>query len=357
MAHEKLIQEGRYGGSGVPDPRKLLSTLFEHLPRVGINRHAHRNLSRGLPAFISFHRRTGAKTEVEDKTYLAILYYSIMKRMLHLPLPMPSPAPETPCLIAVIGDLHGRIPEALERLRAIEERLGPLACLLCVGDVGLLTEAEDWRSYAVPRSERKPEITPAIAEAWKAWPWPLAMIGGNHDAYGRLRRFRPESWGGKLSYTNAGLLSHPIEGLRVYGLSGIYSSLQYSAGYGGPAQSGGAAPDSWEALMDQQRNINPKRLTYYKKDEIEHMLSLPKHPHILLTHDWPIRAPVHNLDEQPHFQLLPALEPAWAFAGHLHHYHETKVGPSRFIGLADITGSDAEWCVVLRWDGEELERH
>jgi hypothetical protein len=102
--------------------------------------------------------------------------------------------------------------------------------------------------------------------------------------------------------------------------------------------------------------VNPKRLTYYREQEIEALLREPKHPHILLTHDWPVAAPVHMNREMPHFRLLPALEPHWAFAGHLHYYEKRTIGRTSFIGLGDVTAPDAEWCVLLRWDGRQLER-
>ncbi|MCC5841422.1 MAG: metallophosphoesterase [Opitutales bacterium] len=257
--------------------------------------------------------------------------------------------------IAVIGDVHGHVGLALDKLRKIEEASGPLSCVFQVGDFMLCTEPGDWDSVAVPQRHRRPELTPAIAAAWQAWPWPTAMIGGNHDAYARLRRFDHHGWRGKLTYTDAGRLDHPVKGLQVVGLSGIYSESQYGEGYGGARQSGGAAPQSWSEML-RGGPVKPKKLTYYRQSEIETLLREPKHPHILLTHDWPIRAPVHKLKDMPHFGLLPALQPEWAFAGHLHTYEEQQIGRTRFIGIADVTAPADQWCVLLRWDGRNLER-
>jgi predicted phosphodiesterase len=260
-----------------------------------------------------------------------------------------------PCRIAVIGDVHGHVEEARQRLEAIEASSGPIDAVFQIGDFMLATRREDWASISTGKGGCDPALSEGIAAAWEAWKWPTLMIGGNHDAFGRLRRFRPKEWGGKLTYGNAGILQHPVQGLRVIGLSGIYSSGEYDKGFGGPAQSGGVAPDSWEALL-AQKEVNRKRLTYYRQTEVEHVLSLPKHPHILMTHDWPIRAANHKGADQPHFQLLPALEPDWAFAGHLHHYTERRVGRTSFIGLGDIEKPVEEWCVLMHWDGRTLTK-
>lgn len=257
--------------------------------------------------------------------------------------------------IAIVGDIHGHVEIALEKLRGIEAAAGPISCVFQVGDFMLTIEAEDWDSVAVPQRHRTPELTAAIAAAWEQWPWPTAMIGGNHDAYARLRRFDHHGWGRKLTYTDAGRLDHPVTGLRVIGLSGIYSEKQYGQGFGGSRQSGGGVLISWADVLRQGR-VNPKRLTYYREQEIESLLREPKHPHILLTHDWPVAAPVHKGKEMPHFRLLPVLEPDWSFAGHLHHYEEQTIGRTRFIGLADVTQPAEQWCVLLRWDGRQLGR-
>lgn len=58
----------------------------------------------------------------------------------------------------------------------------------------------------------------------------------------------------------------------------------------------------------------------------------------------------------PHFRLLPALKPDWAFAGHLHTYAEKQVGRTRFIGLADVEKPTDAWCVLMRWDGRHFEK-
>ena len=260
-----------------------------------------------------------------------------------------------PCRLAFVGDIHGHVEEARQRLEALEASAGPIDCVFQVGDFMLTTREEDWASLAVPKKHKNVALTEQIEAAWEAWKWPTAMIGGNHDAYARLRRFRPKEWGGKLFYANAGILPHPVQGLRVIGLSGIYGEKQYAQGFGGDAQSGAPAPDSWEALA-RRKDVNPKRLTYYRQHEIEFILRLPKHPHVLLTHDWPIPTHLHKVSTHPHFRLLPALEPDWAFAGHLHTYAEKQVGRTRFIGLGDVKAPVEQWCVLMRWDGKTLRK-
>lgn len=164
--------------------------------------------------------------------------------------------------IAIVGDIHGHVGLALEKLHKIEAACGPLRCVFQVGDFMLTVLPEDWDSVAVPQHHRKPELTASIAAAWR----------------------------GKLAYTDAGRLAHPVKGLRAVGLSGIYSDKQYPLGFGGADKASGTAPDSWAEML-RQGPVSPKRLTYYRQPEIAALLREPKHPHILLTHDWPVPAP------------------------------------------------------------------
>ena len=99
--------------------------------------------------------------------------------------------------------------------------------------------------------------SPAIREAWNLWQWPLAMIGGNHEPWHKLRVFNRGDFGGKLTYTNGGVLAHNLVGLLVVGLSGIRRELKEER----------TAELSWQEIVTQCRcgKISRKELTYWLK--------------------------------------------------------------------------------------------
>lgn len=100
--------------------------------------------------------------------------------------------PASPQIFVVIGDVHDNIRFALESLRRLEEEQGiAISQLFSIGDFGLFLNEEDWQWLTGPAKYRRPERSAEIRQAWKEWPWPLAMIGGimNHgDNYGTLTR-------------------------------------------------------------------------------------------------------------------------------------------------------------------------
>ena len=114
-----------------------------------------------------------------------------------------------PELFVVIGDVHAQVKLALTALAEIEHEHGcRIAQVFSVGDLGLFLNEEDWAFFTGPNRHKHPEWSPAIREAWNLWEWPLAMIGGNHEPWHRLRVFDPGNFGGRLTYTNGGVLPH-----------------------------------------------------------------------------------------------------------------------------------------------------
>ncbi len=135
--------------------------------------------------------------------------------------------------------------------------------MFSVGDVGLFLDRDDWNYLTGPSKHRHPEWSSLIAAAWEQWRWPLAIIGGNHEPYHRLRTFDPAHFGSKLTYTNAGALKHQVDGLNVYGLSGIYHPDHLS--FGPSVRRGEPKPRSWDDLVHLAKGNKEalKRLTYY----------------------------------------------------------------------------------------------
>jgi hypothetical protein len=254
---------------------------------------------------------------------------------------MPDSHPQT-SLLVVIGDVHGNIPLALQGLDAIESEHGrAIDQVFSIGDFGLFLSVEDWRLLTGPHKHRHPELTPKIREAWQAWRWPLAMIGGNHEPWNKLRDFKADDFGPLLSFTTAGAVSHQVPGLKVYGLSGIFhpEHLEFHPpGDRVPAASHARNWTDFLRLVETTGKISPKRLTYYKQQELDLLLDLPSAPHLFLSHDWP-KHPADariSYSVRPEQELVELLQPAFACCGHHHRAEAFRVGDTECRALSII---------------------
>ncbi len=262
---------------------------------------------------------------------------------------------------AVVGDIHSNIDSATKKLSQIEVEIGqPLAQVICVGDVGLSLSPEDYPYSTEKRSpEEAQSLSASIREGWQKFKWPLAMIGGNHEPYNRLRKFDENYFEKNLTYTDVGELPHSIGGLKVYGLSGIYQEEHYQS-FAVASKSLKRKAASWGELMENyNRSVSTRALTYYKKADVDKLLRLPKKPHLLLTHDWPDVSSLNYSNNHavktvfPEMELCQKLLPHFHFSGH-HHTHKTfKIGESVFVGLADVKNDP--WAMVFSFENGVLE--
>jgi hypothetical protein len=261
-------------------------------------------------------------------------------------------------LIVVVGDIHSRIQEAFNALEKIELQFQrSIAQVFCVGDLGLFLDPGDWKFLTGPKRYRRPQDTPAIRAAWEAWRWPLATIAGNHEPFNRLRNFNPAWFAHKLTYTNAGMLSHSISGLRVAGLSGIF----HLEDFGDLRQFQPSIPDHWAFLLDRvaQNKSSPKTLTRYRFFEVIKMLGLAS-PHLLLTHDWPVRPDFIEKDRDiyPELSVTVALRPQFHLCGHHHVCHSFLVDNVKVRALSILKSDEASftgpvnsgWAWLAEWN-------
>jgi len=265
-----------------------------------------------------------------------------------------------PQIIVVIGDVHAEIPLAVEGLERLEKELGtPIRQTFSVVAVALLFNTKDWAFLTGPKKYRFPDRSTKIAAAWRRWRWPLAAIAGNHEPFHRLRTFDDQYFGDNLTYTNAGELPHTIEGLRVYGLSGIHDPEHLDFTIPGEAlwQEG---VRSWDELLVAvvENRASVKRLTYYKESELKRLRALPPAPHLMLLHDWPETPEgVADLHDRPERDLVADLSPSWVCSGHHHRPARFKSSDADCIAL-NILGVGHKinpgWAAVFSWDGVKL---
>jgi hypothetical protein len=269
--------------------------------------------------------------------------------------------PSNAQLFVVIGDVHDKIRQALEFLLRLEDEIQEeIAQVFSVGDFGLFLAEEDWNWLTGPSKYRRPERSAEIRRAWEAWPWPLAMVGGNHEPWGRLRDWDPTYFGNKLTYTNAGLLCHRLEGLRVAGLSGIHSTGT------NPARTPPEDP-SWPEIVAQRRygKVSPRAFTHYRKVDVDEVLKVES-PHLVLLHDWPIDPPhSRNPGEcRPERDIVELLRPTLVFSGHHHTPYETVLfDRTKFVALNILVSDRSKtaqrpnpgWAWIGRWNGQSIQ--
>ena len=257
-------------------------------------------------------------------------------------------------IIVVIGDVHSRVRlarAALVRLEAdLQRRIDQV---ISVGDLGLFLDPGDWDYLTGPKRHRHPERCPEIQEAWGSWPWPLAMVAGNHEPFHRLRMSGGASFGDRLRYMDAGELPVQVSGLRVAGISGIHhgSHLAWPPG-----------TTSWPAVAAGVREgiIGRKHLTYYRQRDLDVMERVSTGPEILVTHDWPMQPPGTRsvYPRRPEGELLERLAPRFHFAGHWHRTYAAQIATTEFRALNIITETGAEvlpgWAYVLAHAGGKI---
>ena len=272
-------------------------------------------------------------------------------------------------LIAVIGDVHHHIGLAAEGLDRIENELGrPVSQVFSVGDLGLFLDEKDWDFLTGPKKYRKPENSPAIRAAWKAWRWPLSAIAGNHEPFHRLRDWDASYFFFKLDYTNAGELAHKIPGLRIAGLSGIYHPQEMEFMTAMEARTMRLHHvETWPEMvrLAETNKISRSRLTYFKEFEVEYMKSLDFTPDLLLLHDWPV-TPEHigqSYPRRPEAEIVGALRPAFVCCGHHHTPGDFMLGQSRILPLNIISTKELihrhiinpGWCALFEWNETQLQ--
>jgi hypothetical protein len=236
-------------------------------------------------------------------------------------------------LFVVIGDVHGQVALALKALLRIEQEQGRrIAQMFSVGDFGLFLSERDWDFFTGPARHKHPDWSPAMRDAWTRWPWPLAMIGGNHEPWHKLRVFDSGYFGEKLSYTNGGVLPHSLSGLIVVGLSGIQRKSE---------ETHSAVPTWQETLAQcQARKIGRRALTYYGPEDVTAAANAGP-AHILLTHDWPTDPEKDDAcPARVEQSIASAVRPIFHFCGH-HHRSAAFATAGTEVRALNIFGSNA----------------
>lgn len=212
-----------------------------------------------------------------------------------------------------VGDIHGRFFRVEQWLAQLEEARGrKVDQVLAVGDVEAFRRGDDHRRKAAKRS--MPAEFVDYAEGRRAFPRPLAFVGGNNEDFDTLYD-APE---GQELAENVRYLGRvgavTLAGIRIGFLSGIH------------------APRFLDAPRVRPRSLETaKHEGYFRREELERALAL-EDVDLLLTHEWPRGMVAPRPKGLPPVPGLPSswmgnplakvlverLRPKWLLCGHSH---------------------------------------
>ena len=226
--------------------------------------------------------------------------------------------------------------------------------VLCVGDFTACRDEYDQWAVACPAKYQRPGDFPDYYHDRKKFPAEVIFIGGNHEAYNWLDTKRE---GGNLNadcyYMGRwGLIERC--GLRIAGLSGIFSPKWYKV-----------EPEvvDYKDLAVLSSYKIKKKATYFTKTDVRALSGIDA-VDLMMLHDWPSDLPRlirtgsedgkarNGVGNKPSRLLLENLKPRWLFCGHMHQYYRGDIhwSPKRIstvVCLNQINQSHSPYLSII----------
>ena len=256
--------------------------------------------------------------------------------------------------IAIIGDVHGHHDLMVEAIGRRQEQTGHyIDFIICVGDFQSMRDETDMRAMACPARYQQVGEYPAYHRGEKQFPAEVVFVGGNHEAYNWLEEMPAGGpLGPRCHYMGRqGVVSRM--GLRIAGLTGIYSPKAYQAG---------RRPVDYTNPAVIRSEKAKKQSTYFAKQEVED-LAASGPVDVLVFHDWPAGletaavagtiygTPRHGVGNDPAKWLLEKLKPRWLFCGHMHQYFRGDIvwpsGEITTFACLDRVAAGARPCMCI----------
>ena len=133
--------------------------------------------------------------------------------------------------IAIEGCCHGELNNIYRRLEVHEQQTGKkVDLLLCCGDFQSLRNVADYHSSSIPPKYRRLGSFPQYYSGERRAPILTLFIGGNHEASQPLRELHYGGWVAPNIYYLGAAGVVRFGGIRIGGMSGIYSKFDYELG-------------------------------------------------------------------------------------------------------------------------------
>uniref|UniRef100_A0A1I7TD38 DBR1 domain-containing protein n=1 Tax=Caenorhabditis tropicalis TaxID=1561998 RepID=A0A1I7TD38_9PELO len=203
--------------------------------------------------------------------------------------------------IAVVGCSHGEMDAIYETMAKIEEKKNyKFDLLICCGDYQAVRNYGDLPHMSIPAKYSSLQTFYKYYSGEKVAPVLTIFIGGNHEASGYLCELPNGGWVAPKIYYMGFANCIQFAGLRIAGLSGIYSYFDFDfAHFERPSFSGKDVKTVYHV-----RNVDMFRLRQLKPAN-EDKSSNPID--IMLSHDWPTGIPDYG-DKQWLFRMKDQFE-------------------------------------------------
>lgn len=236
-----------------------------------------------------------------------------------------------PVRFFVAGDVHGRQNLMYDKVLEFEKNNNKcIDVVLQAGDFETIKEEKDFEHYYAPVKYHHISDISDYCKGLKNTPKLTIFTGGNHEAWGVLRKYGE---GGFICPQVYYLGLHGtlnVKGIKIGGLTGVFDQEKYKT------------PLSQIPCYDWK---------YYRKNSVEALKD--ENIDILLLHEWPalnedyeiitednVPENLKRRNATPANFLINEIKPKFVFAGHLHNSYAEAVNKktgSRFIGLKCIT--------------------
>ncbi|KZT03366.1 DBR1-domain-containing protein [Laetiporus sulphureus 93-53] len=232
--------------------------------------------------------------------------------------------------IAIEGCCHGELEEIYKQVALREQRdKCKVDLLLICGDFQAVRNYSDLQCMAVPPKYRKLQNFHKYYTGEETAPVLTIVIGGNHEASNYFWELYHGGWLAPNIYFLGYAGCVQVDGIRIAGSSGIFSSHDFKLGH-------------FERVPYTPSMI---RSVYHVREFNIRRLSLLSSPNIFLSHDWPQGVEHHGdlqgllrqkawfrddiakgaLGSPPMMGLLRTIKPNWWFSAHLHCRFEARV--------------------------------
>eukprot|EP01084_Bolivina_argentea_P116263 206603_1 len=248
--------------------------------------------------------------------------------------------------IAIVGCAHGEIEEIITAIQRFEkDKQCNVDLLICCGDFQAVRNENDLCNMACPLKYRKLHTFYKYYSGELTAPFPIIVIGGNHEASNYFFELYHGGWLAPNIYYLGASGSIMFGGLRISGLSGIFKYPDFNRG-------------QFETLPMIESNIyssyHVRKYNVWKLSQLHNNCI-----DIMLSHEWPTCIWKYGnyktlLKYKSHFEpdliknklgnpalnhLLFQLQPKQWFAGHLHCKfsaivkHQDTQNITRFLAL------------------------
>ncbi|KAI1439063.1 lariat debranching enzyme, C-terminal domain-containing protein [Xylaria sp. CBS 124048] len=227
--------------------------------------------------------------------------------------------------VAVEGCGHGTLDAIYSAVRTASNAEGwdGVDLLIIGGDFQAVRNPADLNVMSVPEKYRNLGDFPAYYSGKKKAPYLTIFIGGNHEASAHLWELYYGGWVAPNIYYLGAANVLRFGPLRIAGMSGIYSEVDYPKSH-------------YERLPFIPRDV--KSAYHIRELDVRKLLLLREQVDVGLSHDWPRNIVKHGngpdlfarkpffrkesldgrLGSPPAEQVMDRLRPAYWFSAHLH---------------------------------------